>query len=143
VIQAFAGRGSVEVTSEVLAGLEHDDPRVRSATLKLLAMQTPGEWTPRLYDVFRNDPDVQVRHDCAKALGQLNPPGAADVLLEFFDDPLQTPIIVFGAIEALARISDPRAEDVLGELAGSDDPEICEAAASALEQMMEHAEASV
>ena len=58
------------------------------------------------------------------------------------DRPL-TPFIVLAAIGALARIGDPSAEDVLGELAGSDDPEICETAATALEEMMESVAASV
>ncbi len=142
-IQAFAGRNDIEFSDVFLKGLDHDDSQVRSATLKFLSKQEPGEWATRLCDVFKNDPDEQVRHDCAIALGYLNPPGATDNLIEFLTDGPLTPFIVLAAIGALARIGDPSAEDVLGELAGSDDPEICETAATALEEMMENVAASV
>ncbi len=142
-IRAFEGRRDVEVSPGFLAGLDHESVQIRSATLKFLAKQKPGEWTTRLCDVFQNDPDEQVRHDCATALGRLNPPGASDLLIEFLTEGSLPPFIVLAAIGALARMGDPSAEDVLGELAGSDDPEICETAATALEEMMENAAATV
>jgi len=141
-ILAFEGRHDMDLSDKLFEGLDHDSAQVRSATLKFLAKQQPGEWSTRLSDMFQNDPDIQVRHDCATALGYLNPPGTADVLIEFLTGESLEPFIVLAAIGALARIGDPNAEDVLGELAGSDDQEICEAAAVALEEMMERAVAT-
>jgi len=142
-IQAFEGRPDIELSDEFLGGLDHNSALVRSATLKFLAKQQPGEWSTRLCEVFLNDPDIQVRHDCAIALGYLNPPGTIDVLIEFLTGEPLTPFIALAAISALARIGDPNAEDVLGELAGNDDPEIYETAAAALEELMESETATV
>jgi len=130
-IHSLAARGEVAVTDQLLGCLDSPASNVRRATVQLLARQKQGAWAVRLLNCFREDPDPQVRHDCALALAAFSPPGTVELLIEKLDDDPH-PLVALGAMEALGRIGDERAESVLDRLLASDDPEIAEAAAHAI-----------
>jgi len=131
-IHSLTARGEVAVTERLLACLDSPAPNVRRATVQLLARQKQGAWAARLSDCFREDPDPRVRHDCALALAVFSLPGTVELLIEQLEDDPH-PLVALGVMEALGRIGDERAESVLDRLVASDDPEIAEAAAHAIE----------
>jgi len=133
-VHSLTARGEVAVTDQLLGCLDSPAANVRRATVQLLARQKPGAWAARLLNCFREDPDPRVRYDCALALAVSSPPGTVELLIEQLEEDPH-PLVALGAIEALGRIGDERAEPVLDRLVASDDPEIAEAAAHAIESI--------
>ncbi len=122
---------------------EEVDYRIRSAyksedeNLRVSAMTAMGVSANEAYEDFvrkeLSSPNEDMRSEAATAAGSLEMVDVVPVLGKLIDDPL--PFVAISAIDALAMIGNAQARTFLEQAAESDDDEIADAAADALEEM--------
>lgn len=122
---------------------EEVDYRIRSAyksedeNLRVSAVTAMGVSANDAYEDFvrkeLNSPNEDMRSEAATAAGSLEMVDAVPALGKLMEDPL--PFVAISAIDALAMIGNPQARKLLENAAESDDEEIAEAAAEALDEM--------
>lgn len=98
----------------------NNDPRLKEAAIILLGRYGGTEAVPVLIQMSRNEPSEKLRMRAIRALGETNDERALDVLREIAMGPTyadESP--TDSAIHALAGHENPRAVQILGEVARS------------------------
>ena len=109
--QALASIGGAAV-GPLLKTLKHDEWLVRLHVVEALGkIKSPESVEPLLWVLF-NDPDMAVREDAARSLGEIGDPRAVEFLISAMRDVK----VRAAAVEAVGKIGDPRAIPALTEV---------------------------
>ena len=105
------GFGSPEAKARVAALLEEgiDEARVRVAAIRGIEGLERGAAVEKLATIAQHDPSYACRVAAIELLAKLQAVEAQDLLLRLVDVPSQSEQIRLAALEALARLDDPRA----------------------------------
>lgn len=129
---SVAGVTNEEVDYRIRAAYKSEDENVRVSAVSAMGVSANEAYE----DFVRKElasPNEDMRSEAATAAGLLEIVDAVPALGKLIDDPL--PFVAISAIDALAMIGNPQARMFLERAAESDDDEIADAAADALEEM--------
>jgi AAA family ATP:ADP antiporter len=133
-LELLSASGEGRLVPPVL--LHHDSAEVRCKTLDILA-DTGREDAAHLVERALGDEDAEVRTGAMRTLAQLRKEYAASLMLEHLDE--KDPRLRASAVVSLLAGGDAegrdRAEQILGEMVGDDDPGVRAEVASALGQI--------
>lgn len=129
-LAALAGYPAGKVQTQLFAGLQDDDYRVRVAAVRALGrvLSQGGDRDRGVTDLSKalEDRYPTVRVAAASSLGELGDSSAADALIRAVDDPNLS--VRVAALRALRSIDSPKARKALQRFGSSPDPRLRRAA---------------
>lgn len=120
--------------SAIDAGLEDDDPLVRTVAARLAGIALFASTTARLRPLLATDPAASVRVAAATSLGQIGGPADVDALIAASASEASADLR-HAAVTALGGLGDRRALEALAALLDDRDVRLAELAAEALAEM--------